>query len=77
MLVLSLDEDEQAPRRFLEDHKLPWPPILLGAEKENSVRGAYGIAGVPTAFPIGPDGIVLARDPTPAKVSEALGDTSP
>lgn len=64
-------------RRFVEDYKLPWPQILLGAEKENSVRGAYGITGVPTGFLIGPDGIVLARDSTLAKVREALGDTSP
>jgi len=62
VIGISFDRDADALRRFVEQRKIPWPQILAEGAERGPLAQAYGVAGIPATFLIGPDGTVLERD---------------
>jgi peroxiredoxin len=57
MIGLSLDDDKDILRKFLQDKKLSWPQVRLGEKSDLCLQ--YGVIGVPSYLLIGPDGMIL------------------
>jgi thiol-disulfide isomerase/thioredoxin len=72
MIGLSLDEEIEAPRRFVKDRDIPWVQVFLGGGAESSVARHYGVESIPATFLIGPDGKVIARDVRGEKLKEVV-----
>jgi thiol-disulfide isomerase/thioredoxin len=61
MISLSIDDDIQNLRSFVNGRKLPWIHALLDAEDGRKVLRDYGISAIPASFLIGPEGQILAK----------------
>ena len=60
MIGLNLDFRIKNARNFLEQEKLPWPQINIGAWSEDNVTTlAYGISGIPSVWLIAGNGNIL------------------
>ena len=54
-------------------HQLPWKQVNIGSYgPENPVTKAYGVAGLPSLWLIGPDGKIIAKDIRGEAVTKAL-----
>lgn len=62
LIGISLDQNEQELRRFLEKHQVRWPQVFGSAGGANRVADAFGVRGIPATFLIGPDRRILAVD---------------
>lgn len=61
IIGLSLDEESEAPRKFVSQRNIPWLQACLGDPSESPVTKSYGIQEIPATFLIGPDGKVIAK----------------
>ncbi|MBI3467848.1 MAG: redoxin domain-containing protein [Planctomycetes bacterium] len=62
MLGISLDEDPEAVRAFLKEHKLPWRQIVSQGEKEKDIVQRYGVTTIPATFLIDGTGKIQRVD---------------
>ncbi len=62
VIGISLDQDKEALKSYLESNSMPWPQYFDGKGWENELAGQYGITGIPATFLIGKDGKVAATD---------------
>ena len=62
LISLSLDEEIEAPKRYVAKRELGWTQGFLGAWSKTRVPADYGVRGIPSIWLIGPDGRVLAKD---------------
>ena len=58
---VSLDQDEQKLRAFLEEKKMAWPQFYDGKGWENEIAVAWGIDSIPATYLIDQDGVVRAK----------------
>ena len=72
MIGLSLDQNEAAPRRYVEKNALGWRQAFLGSFDKAKVPTEYGIRGIPSIWLIDPDGNVVAKDLRGAAIKEAI-----
>ena len=72
MIGLSLDDDKDTLKRFLEDEEMPWLHGHLGPWSDTDLPNQYGVRGIPQVMLIGPEGEVLARDLRGSGVIEAV-----
>jgi thiol-disulfide isomerase/thioredoxin len=56
---VSLDNDMDALRKFLEDQSLPW--VTLAGRSNQDLAIKYGVAGIPTMFLVDKEGKIVAR----------------
>lgn len=60
---ISLDDDEQALKEFLEAEQLPWPILFSSDPKatgwEHPMASYYGVSSIPATFLVGRDGKVV------------------
>jgi peroxiredoxin len=77
MLGVSLDSDIDAAGKLVEDNKLKWINCYLTRASRVTVCKDYKIERCPSTFVIGPDGKILAKDPSDlllkSTLEEALG----
>lgn len=64
MIGLSVDWDVERLEKFLKDKPLPWTQANIGKMGQSIVTQTYGIGNIPTKIIIGPDGKILAKNPT-------------
>lgn len=61
---ISLDDDQQTLKEFLEEEQLPWPILFSSDPKasgwEHPMASYYGISSIPAAILVGPDGKVVS-----------------
>jgi peroxiredoxin len=57
LISLSMDDDKETLKTFLEVKEIWWPQVLLGWKSDLLLQ--YGVLGVPSAVLIGPDGRIL------------------
>lgn len=73
---ISLDNTEDAVRKFNEDKKLPWGSIFNDSQKRGeSLADHYGVMSIPLAILVGRDGRVVslnARGPELTRLLEGL-----
>jgi thiol-disulfide isomerase/thioredoxin len=62
VLEANLDADPEAARHYLTGRRVPWMQSTAGDWADAMGLSRFGAAGLPSAFLIGPDGKVLARD---------------
>jgi thiol-disulfide isomerase/thioredoxin len=56
---VSLDNDMDALRKFLDDQSLPW--VTLAGRSNQDLAIKYGVAGIPTMFLVDKEGKIVAR----------------
>ena len=71
ILSRSVDRDEDAWRKALEEEQMPWPQIHEDGEKYNG-SDLYGVTGIPTTILINKEGIIIARNPDEAELETIL-----
>jgi len=72
MIGLSLDQNEAAPRNYVERNALGWRQAFLGSFGEAKLPTEYGVNGIPSIWLIGPDGNVVAKDLRGEAIKEAI-----
>lgn len=76
VLAVSLDQDEAALKKYVEEHKMPWPQIYEGASE---LAEKFGVESIPTTFLIDAQGKIAAvnlRGETHGKPGvKTLGET--
>ncbi len=59
---VSVDEDADAARRFVDSRGIGWPQIAQGLATRGPIATLYNVCSTPTSFVIGRDGRIRARD---------------
>ena len=72
MISLSLDTDQDAPRKFAKEKKTAWIQGFLGDWSQDNVTKAYGVDGIPEMFLVGPDGRIVARGMRGVAIKQAV-----
>ena len=79
IIGISLDSDETALRKFIEENQLPWRQVFDEKGWENPLAKKYGVRGIPAQFLIDREGRVIsvkARGKRLSALVEAeIGDT--
>ncbi|WP_165246772.1 sigma-70 family RNA polymerase sigma factor [Paludisphaera soli] len=68
---LSLDESIDAPRKFQDEHKVPWTMAFLNGGTQGP-NAAYGVRAIPSLVLVGPDGKIVARGLRGAGIQAAV-----
>lgn len=74
VLGISLDEDQDAFSKFLEEKDLPWPQHFDGKGWGNEISSKFGISGIPATFLVGADGKVVATNLRGEALEEAVAE---
>jgi peroxiredoxin len=72
MIGLSLDEETDAPKKFVAERGIPWVQVSLGLGSETTVAKDYGVQAIPATFLIGPDGKVIAKGMRGKQIKEVV-----
>jgi peroxiredoxin len=72
MIGISLDDDADAAKKFVEEKKLTWAQLVLGKDAEKPINLDYGVGGIPATFLIGPDGTIIAKGMRGSKIKDAV-----
>lgn len=73
VLGMNLDDDTDTARRFVRDHKLPWPQATLGSRPRQDVLARYAVGAVPSYFLVGPDGKLVYSGSSAEAAEDAVG----
>lgn len=60
IIGISLDQNEAALKKFIDDLEIPWPQHFTGTDNEFAEK--FSIQAIPATFLIGTDGKVVATD---------------
>ncbi|HEY2083559.1 MAG TPA: TlpA disulfide reductase family protein [Verrucomicrobiae bacterium] len=73
---VSLDDDKDRLKEFVQQRKMPWPQYFDGKVWENKLAVKYGIAVTPTIFLIDRDGKIIGQlnpgDDLDKEIAQAL-----
>lgn len=72
ILSISFDRDDKTVRRFAERKGMSWTQIRADGADKGPLAKLYGVAAIPATFVIAPDGKVVAKDVTGARLSKAI-----
>ncbi|MFT3869440.1 MAG: TlpA disulfide reductase family protein [Nibricoccus sp.] len=59
---ISLDKDEAALKKFIEDKKMPWPQYFDGKGWQSKLGQKYSIDSIPATFLLDGDGKIIAKN---------------
>ncbi len=69
---VSLDEDPEAARRFVETHKISWPVVARGKGMLDPLAREYGVQAIPSIWLVGRDGSIVGRGLTGGEIGPAV-----
>jgi hypothetical protein len=72
ILGVSLDKDEAAWLKAVEEDELPWLHIRDQRTEQYNPSDKYGISAIPTTILINKDGIIVGRNLDEAEIEEIL-----
>ena len=72
ILGISLDEDEDLLRTFLDENNMPWPQIFDGLGWNNHVAQKYRVMAIPTTYLLDRQGIIRYRNPRGQELRERV-----
>jgi peroxiredoxin len=72
MISLSLDNDVETPRHFVQKRGFKWRQGFLGEWSKAKLPDQYGVQGIPALFLIGPDGKFVSKDLRGPAIREAV-----
>lgn len=61
IIGVSLDDDLDAARQFVEDNQVRWPNVASGQGMLDPVAEKYSVQTIPTSYLVGRDGKIVAR----------------
>lgn len=71
VISISMDDNKNAWLKAIREDGIQWTQLVdLRGFKESSVRKEYKVEQVPTVYLIGPNGDVIAKDPTNKELVE-------
>lgn len=73
MIGVSLDRDEQALRKFIEDRRMAWHHVFGEDAGVKTATDAYGVEGIPSMFLIAPDGKIAAVNLRGPAIADTVG----
>ncbi len=62
ILGISLDQDEQAMKKFLASNKMTWPQYFDGLGWKNKLAARYGVNSIPATYLLDAQGKIIALD---------------
>ena len=62
MVGLSLDNDAEAPRKYVAENAMEWTQVFLGNWQQARIPDAFRVDGIPQITLLGTDGQFIARD---------------
>ncbi len=71
VLAVSTDEDLDTLKRFIAQHRLPYP-VIADAQQETPISDQYGVSGIPVTYVMGRDGRIAERLNGAGEVIEAV-----
>ena len=72
ILGCSVDRDEAAWLKALEEEQMAWPQIRDGREGQYNCAEKYGVSAIPTTILIDREGNIIARNPDEAELETIL-----
>lgn len=72
VIGVSIDNDREQLKAFLDDRKLPWPVLYDAALGEKSLARHYGVFAIPAMMLVGRDGKVIATEVRGPQLEEEL-----
>lgn len=72
VVAVSLDEDRDRLKDFLEDRKIPWTVLYDGDMGSKSLATHYGVFGIPAMMLVGADGKVISTEVRGPQLEEEL-----
>jgi peroxiredoxin len=72
MIGVSLNHDVEAAKKFIKENDLRWMNCNLTEKAATTVYRDYGIRRFPSTFVIGPDGRILAKNPSLSTLNSTL-----
>jgi peroxiredoxin len=72
MISLSLDENVNAPKKFVQDKGIHWMQVFLGDWGQDKVTKDFEVNVIPSIWLIAPDGKIISRNLRGAKIKEAV-----
>ncbi len=72
VIGISFDDRAETVRRFAKQRDVSWPQVLAERGAQGPLAEAYGVAGIPATFLVGPDGKVVAKDLRGKKLLSAI-----
>jgi beta-lactamase regulating signal transducer with metallopeptidase domain/thiol-disulfide isomerase/thioredoxin len=76
-ISLSLDQNTETAKLFVEKNDMPWRQGFLGEWSKTTVPGEWGVQGIPACFLLGPDGKIVAKNLSGDSVKAALAAALP
>jgi len=71
MISLSLDENVEAPKKFVRNKNIRWTQVFLGDWGQDRVTKDFEVGAIPSIWLIGPDGKIISRNLRGPKIKEA------
>ena len=72
MISLSLDDNLEAPRKFVRNKDIRWTQVFLGDWGQDRVTKDFEVGAIPSIWLIGPDGKIISRNLRGPKIKEAV-----
>ncbi len=72
MISLSLDENVEAPKKFVQNRKIGWKQIFLGDFQQDRVTKDFEVDAIPSIWLIDPTGKIISRNLRGSKIKEAV-----
>jgi peroxiredoxin len=73
MISISLDDDEQALRKFIQENSLDWHQVFGEKGGARKAADAYGASAIPLTVILNPQGDIEAVDPPGSTLKETVG----
>lgn len=72
MISLSLDEKQEALKKFVLEKDIRWLQVFLGDWDQNRVTKNFEIGAIPSIWLIGPDGTIISRNLRGPEIKKAV-----
>lgn len=72
IIGVSLDRDEAALKKFIEEKKMTWPQFFDGKFWENKLAGQYGVTSIPFTILIDGEGRIVGKNLRGAELNVAI-----
>lgn len=73
MVGLSLDNDPEAPKKYVAENGMGWTQAFLGNWDQANIPAEYKVDAIPQIMLLDPEGKVLARDLRGPAIRETVG----
>jgi len=72
IIGVSLDQDREALKRFVESEQLPWPQLFDGGGWHNQIAQQYRVTSLPRTFLLDEKGVIRFVDVRASELREAV-----